>query len=101
MSTPITLDEATVRSVKRVELIEVVFPRGAGCNGHTFREVRQFWTAEGELVFEVDHFKPEQAALDRVIKCGWNVLRKDEPGYAELKPFNEAMNDYRRLTDSD
>lgn len=51
---PITLEDAKIEGVEVVSLIAVYFPRGSGVAPSAYRMVTQYWTMEGELVFEVD-----------------------------------------------
>lgn len=43
-----------------VEVIEVVFTRGAGVEGDPVREVRQYRQKDGVLIVEIDAFETKE-----------------------------------------
>jgi hypothetical protein len=51
---PITLADANVRNVNVIQMIEVIFTRGAGVEGDPVREIIQYWKMDGTLLVEKD-----------------------------------------------
>lgn len=48
-----------MRSARLIEVIEVITTRGKGVQGDPVREVRQYWSKEGELLAECDSWEVE------------------------------------------
>lgn len=44
------------RSAELIEVIRTVSTRGTGRDGSIFREVVTYWSKNGDLLAEVDHF---------------------------------------------
>ncbi len=50
-----------VDSARVIQVVETVAMRGSGENGQIARQVVQYWSLEGELLAEKDHYNPNIA----------------------------------------
>lgn len=56
-------------SAKVIQLIEVKTTKGEGINGDPVRQVTQYYTFEGTLLFEYDPVNDISIIKDNEIKC--------------------------------